>query len=260
MRRPTLAIVLLALAPAGGFAQTSSADFDDLPTPPQVELCADCFCAAASYFLQELPSLPSEVGEPPESLPPPADPWDNLRSLRQGQQIHIVDVNSREVSARFLLLSDTALEFQVNGKAMILARQDVAVVSLLPPSKAKRILLGILGGALTGMSVWAEADRQARRCWDDEGYYCEEESGLSSRSAAIATAIGAAVSGLAVTFVKPDELVIYYREWRVPYYQAASDADLLPEDAGTPGGGSTSAPVTNSDGDQASQDIQDIAN
>jgi hypothetical protein len=259
MRRPTLALVLLVLAPVDGFAQTSSTDFDDLPAPPQLELSTPCFHAAASHFLQELPSLPSAVKEPPESPPAVSDPWDNLRSLRQGQQIRILDANSRKVSGRFLGLSDAFMEFQANGKAMTVAREDVVMVSLLPPSKAKRVLLGILGGALGGMNVWAEADRQARYCWDDEGHCSEEERGLSARSAAISIAVGATASGLAAALVKPDELVIYYREWKVPYYQAVPEADLWPEGPVTPEGGNFSAPVGRSDGDQASQDILDTA-
>jgi hypothetical protein len=233
MRRLTLAFLLLVLAPACGFAQASSADLDDLPAPPPW-LCAHCCYTASSYFLQEMPSLPSGAEVPLEGLPPPTDPWNNLRHLRQGQQVHIFDANSRKVSARFLGVSGAALEFQVNGKAMTLSHEDVVMVSLPPPSKAKRILLGILGGALVGMNVWAEADQPARRCWDDEGYYCEEQRGLSSRSAAFSTALGAAVSGLATALVKPDELVIYFKGWESPKHQASPDADLLPEDAGTP--------------------------
>jgi hypothetical protein len=245
MRRPTLVMVLLVLAPASGFTQAPSTEFDEL---------------AASCFVQELPSLPSEAAEPPESLPVPDDPWDNLESLRPGQEIRILDVNSREVRGRFRGLSEAFLELQVSGKAMALARQNVVMVSLQPPSKAKRILLGILGGALTGISLWAEADRQVRRCWDDEGYYCEEERGLSARSAAIATAVGAAASGLAVALLKPDELVIYYRQWKVPYYNAVVEEDLRPEDTGSLDGWSPAAPFATGDGNQASQDILDATN
>jgi hypothetical protein len=258
MRRPTLALVLLALVPAGGFGQASYSDFDDLPVPPQPELCPECFCAAVNYFLQEMPSLSSKVKETPESLPPPSDPWDNLRFLRQGQQIRIFDANSRKVSARFLGLSGRALEFEANGKAMTLARQDVAMVSLRPPSKAERMLLSVLGGALVGMSVWAEADGQARRCWDEDGYCCEEEHGLSSRSAAISTAVSAAASGLAVALVKEDELVIYYHGWGSPDYQASPDRDLPREEERAAEGENSSAPASGDDGDQASQVIPDL--
>ncbi len=260
MRWPTLAMVLLALAPASGLAEVPATEFDELPAAPHPECCSPCFLAAASRFVQELPSLPLQAEEPPEDFPIPTDPWENLSSLRQGQEIHIFDANSREVRGRFLGLTAAALEFQANGKAMTLARQDVAMVSLVPPSKAKRVLLGILGGALTGMSVWAEADRQARGCWDDEGYYCEEGRGLSSRSAAIATATGAAASGLAVALVKPDELVIYYREWKVPYYEMVVEEDLQPEDTGSLGGRTSPAPLATGDSDQASQDILDVTN
>ncbi len=257
MRRPTLALVLLVLTPAGGFAQASSADSDDLPAPPQLELCALCFDATADYFLQDLPPPPPELEEPLQSPPLATDSWIDLRRLRQGQKIQVLDANSRKVSARFLGLSAAALEFQADGKPVTLAREDVVMVSLPPPSKAKRILLGILGGALLGINVWADADRRARNCSDDEGYDCEKENGLSTRSAVISSAAGAAISGLAAAFVKEGELVVYFNRRESPHYQASPDRDLSLEEAPTPEGGNTSAPASRGGCDQASQDIPD---
>jgi hypothetical protein len=251
MRRPTLALVLLALTPAGGFAQASYAHSDDLPTPPQLELCPLCFDAAANYFLQD---LPPELEERLESPPLPTDPWINLRRLRQGQQIQVLDASSRKVSARFLGLTGAALELQVVGKPMTLAREDVVMVSLPPPSKAKRILLGILGGALPSLSAWADGDRLARNCWDDEGCDCEKERGLSTRSAVISSAAGAAVSGLAAGLVREDELVICFNGWENPNCQASPDQDLPPEEEGTPARGTSSAPASSGD-DKAWKDI-----
>jgi hypothetical protein len=234
MRRLTLAFTLLVLTPAGGFAQTSSIDSDELPAPPEIELCPLCFDAVADCLQPELPPPPQELEEPLEGSPPPADPWMDLRRLRKGQKIQVLDANSKKVTANFLGLYGDSMEVKVNGKPVILARQGVVMVSLPPPSKVERILLGILGGALIGMNAWADADRRARNCWDDEGYDCEKENGLSTRSAVISSAAGAAISGLAAAFVKEGELVIYFNGWASPDYQPSSDRDLPPEEAGTP--------------------------
>lgn len=228
MRRLALALILLALAPAGGFAQASY--FDDLPAPPDLELRAPCFDSTSKYFLPplEVPPLPPEFEAPLASR---TDPWENLGDLRKGQSIRILHTNSQRIDARFVGLSEAALEVQVSKKTLTVAREDVVMVSLKPPSKAKRILLGILAGAAAGFSVWAEADRHARNCWDDDGYYCEREDGLSSRSAVIATATGAGIAGLVSSFVKADELVIYFNQWRTMPPLAPLHQDLPPEPA-----------------------------
>ncbi|MBZ5515634.1 MAG: hypothetical protein LAN62_12495 [Acidobacteriia bacterium] len=211
MRRLALALILLASAPAGGLAQASY--FDDLPAPPYLELCAPCFNSASEFFLfpHEVPAFLPELEGPLESPSPPPDPWENLSQLRQGQNIRILRANSQKLDGRFLGLSADALAVEVNGKVMTMARADVVMVSLKPPSKAKRILLGVLGGALVGFSIWAEADRHARNCWEDS-YYCEREDGLSSRSAVIATAVGAGIGGMVEGFLNADELVIYFNQ------------------------------------------------
>ncbi len=252
MRRLTPAMVLLALVFPGRLAGAPPADLDDLPAPPQLPLCALCFNMGALHFLQEPVPLPPETLEPSDGAPDANPPWENLTTLRKGQKIRILDTNSRQISAQFVGVSDSFLQFKADGKTETIGRENVMMVSLQPPSKAKRILFGVLAGALTGLSIWETVDREVRDCWCDGGC-CERDQGLSSRSAAILIAIGAGVGGSAAGLVKADELVIYYRNWKAPY-QLPLNSELPPdpEAAGSP------APPTRDEVGPRPQDVSEM--
>ena len=257
MRRLTLAMALLALVFPGRLAGAPPADLDGLPAPLQLSLCSLCFDMGASQFLQEPLPLPPEPIELSNDAPDANPPWGNLTTLRKGQKIRILDTNSRQISAQFIGLSDSSLQFKADGKTETIARENVMMVSLQPPSKAKRILFGVLAGALTGLSVWEAVDRETRDCWCNGGC-CERDQGLSSRSAAILIAIGAGVGGSAAGLVEADELVIYYCNWKAPYYQAPADSELLPQPAASPEAAGSPAPPTRDEVGPRPQDVSEM--
>ncbi len=157
----------------------------------------------------------------------PDEAWNNLRQLRTGQKVRLQDSTSREIEGTFLGLNPEGLSLRVKNQPIFIPRSEVRTV-VLPASRARQILLGILAGALMGASVWTEVDRQQRGCWDDEDVYgndlgCDDNGkGLSSRSLAIFTGVGAGTVGIASALAKGPGKVIYW------FNPAWANADRTP--------------------------------
>jgi len=188
----------------------------------------------------------------------PEDSWGNLKQLRVGNKVEVVDLAAKKVKGRFLEFSENAILLRVKKQEVSIPRLEVVLVSR-PASKAKTILLGILAGALIGAQAWIKADRHARGYWyDDEyRYSCENRKGLSGRSAVIFSGAGAGAAGLASAFTKGAGKVIYAHDPNKAYDPATSvsgpqpagsqlplaEFDLRPTRAGYPEGGNVFAPV-----------------
>ncbi len=138
-----------------------------------------------------------------------ADPWANLSQLRSGQKINVVSLDRKKISGDYISATDDRLRFRYKGKEVVLPRSEVLIVSMKPPADWKQILLGLAAGAAIGYSAWSEADWTERGCLDDLGDYCASDKGLSGRSAAIATGVGAGVGVLVAALVKGNERVLY---------------------------------------------------
>ncbi|MBZ5565600.1 MAG: hypothetical protein LAP13_24660 [Acidobacteriia bacterium] len=138
-----------------------------------------------------------------------ADPWANLNQLRSGQKINVVGLDRKKISVSFLDATEDGLRFRYEGKEVVLPRSEVLIVSMKPPADWKQILLGLAAGAAIGYGAWSGADMRERGCLDDLGYYCASDQGLSGRSAAIATGVGAGVGVLVAALVKGNERVLY---------------------------------------------------
>lgn len=246
MRRMILALVLLALAPAVGPAQTHLNRWGEIPVPPHVEQGSLWLTAASKGFWENFPALPQAPEEPSWPAPVAPDPWGTLRQLQSGEKIRVVDANLHRVNAQFLGVSDDFLKFRANGKTVIVEREKVMMVSLQPPSRAKQILLGILAGAMIGAAAWANASYcEKHGCYDEATGYWHEGSGkgYSPRSGYIATGIGAGVLGIFAALAGKSDNVIYFHDPRPPLYEAPIETTLYPEEAGQPEGGNVFAPV-----------------
>ena len=177
----------------------------------------------------------------------PEDQWGELKNLRAGQQVRVVDTTFQKTEGRLVEVSEDYLKFKANGKEVTLERDQVAMVSLRSGSSTgKRILLGILGGALLGFRAWAKINRcEKYGCWDEStGWYGGSGKGLSKRSAAIATGVGAGAMGLIAAFAGKSDQVIYVHNPTAPYYEAPLETNLEPQQAGEPEGGNVFDPIS----------------
>ncbi len=157
-----------------------------------------------------------------------ADPWANLSQLRSGQKINVVGLDRQKISVSFLGATGDFLRFQYKGKEVVLPRSEVLIISMKPPVDWKQLLLGLAAGAAAGYGAWAGADMRERGCLDDLGYYCASDKGLSGRSAAIATGVGAGVGILLSALVKGNERVLYAYDARESREMPALESSPLP--------------------------------
>ena len=176
----------------------------------------------------------------------PEDQWGELKNLRAGQKVRVVDTTFQKTEGRLVEVSEDYLKFKANGKEVTLERDQVTMVSLRSGlSTGKKILLGILGGALMGLSAWAKVNRcEKYGCWDETtGWYEGSGKGLSRRSAAIATSVGAGAGGIFAAFTGKSDQLIYVHNPTAPYYEAPLETNLEPQQAGEPEGGNVFDPV-----------------
>ena len=98
--------------------------------------------------------------------------WENLRQLRAGQQIQVVEMSFKSQDGRFLLLSEAALSFRVKDREISIPRKEVLRVSLRGGHRRLRnVLLGMLVGGGIGLAVGAAHDRKYD-CNDPSSDYC----------------------------------------------------------------------------------------
>ena len=84
----------------------------------------------------------------------PQDNWDNLKHLRQGQRIVVVDSRMKTLKGTFVSVTDEALSVAAGKAEESVARANVVRVSVLNPSHRKRnALIGLAAGAATGVIV-----------------------------------------------------------------------------------------------------------
>jgi hypothetical protein len=95
--------------------------------------------------------------------------WDNLKQLRPGQEIEVVDSSMKTLKGAFVSVSDEAITLQVGKSQASIARANVVRVSVRDNSHRTRNMLlgsGILGGiALAAAAVPLEISR-------NEGWSC----------------------------------------------------------------------------------------
>ena len=80
--------------------------------------------------------------------------WDNLKELRPGQRIQVVDVHMKTLNGAFVSFSDEAMTLRVGKGEVSVPRTDVTRVSLRA-HRTRNMLLGsgILGGAALAVGI-----------------------------------------------------------------------------------------------------------
>jgi hypothetical protein len=112
-------------------------------------------------------------------LPPclsAADPsessWENLRQLRSGHEIQVVEMGLGSQEGKFLGLSEQAISFRVQDREVSVRREEVLRVSLRGGHpRLRNLLLGMLAGGGVGLAVGAGQDGKYN-CADPSNDYC----------------------------------------------------------------------------------------
>ena len=89
--------------------------------------------------------------------------WDNLRTLKVGQEIKVVDQKLKSQEGTFVSFAEEAISFRVNQDAVAVQRADVLRVSLRERSKRGRnALIGLAIGGAIGAVVGIPIARRIR--------------------------------------------------------------------------------------------------
>ncbi len=121
----------------------------------------------------------------------PTDSWDNLKQLRPGDKIQVVDIHVSTFKGDFVSLTDDAIALRDGPNEFSVARAAVVRVSVRDSSRRKRnMLLGaaIAGGAALGVGLWVYEAQQSG-----------EGTGCGGCVAAIAGGAAGAGAGLGAT-------------------------------------------------------------
>lgn len=90
----------------------------------------------------------------------PEQSWDNLKTLRIGEKIQVVDQKLKSQNGTFVSVSEEAISFQVGSDLLTLSRAEVLRVSAPGHSKRRRnALIGAGIGAVFGGVLMALACR-----------------------------------------------------------------------------------------------------
>ncbi|OFW12743.1 MAG: hypothetical protein A3H27_08365 [Acidobacteria bacterium RIFCSPLOWO2_02_FULL_59_13] len=90
----------------------------------------------------------------------PEQSWDNLRTLRVGEKIQVVEQKLRSQNGTFVAFSDDAITFQADKDAVTIQRADVFRVSSRERgrSRGRNALIGLAIGASVGLAVGTALD------------------------------------------------------------------------------------------------------
>jgi hypothetical protein len=122
--------------------------------------------------------------------------WANLSTLRTGQKIQIVEMNSKKHTGTFVNVSATAISYsQVTGEQAI-QRSDVRSVRMERKRRLRTTLLAAGVGAGAGAGVGAAA-------WESHGF-----AGGKATGAAVCAGLGFLI-GAAVGAALPTHNMIY---------------------------------------------------
>jgi len=82
--------------------------------------------------------------------------WDNLKQLRAGEKIEVIDQTLKSFRANFVSVSDEAISLQSKDESFTVDRADVLRVSLRDSGRRKRwMLLGAAIGAGAALAITA---------------------------------------------------------------------------------------------------------
>jgi len=127
------------------------------------------------------------------------DSWDNLKRLRSGQRIEVVDMKLKPVQGAYAGYSEEAISVLVGGDLVSVPRANVfSVKNRQGPRRARNAWLGLAIGAAGGLAIgWAKGAT----------YHEEGETGVFML---VYTPIGAGI-GAGVGAALPAGQVTVYR-------------------------------------------------
>lgn len=134
---------------------------------------------------------------------PAVNSWDNLRLLRPGQKIDVVNMQMKTVTGKFAAFTGDAISLTVGNDQVSVARTNVASVKNREASHRKRnTLLGLAIGAGAGAIIGA-------------AFINSSESGEELFGVMLLTPIGAGI-GAGAGAVLPAGHVTVYRAQAIP--------------------------------------------
>ena len=122
--------------------------------------------------------------------------WENLAQVRRGAKVQVVEQSLKSTSGKFLSFSEEDLTLEVQGKRIVIARQQVYRVSLLGKNRKRNALIGPGVGAAAGLVVGLAI--------------MERESGFGGAVAGLT--VGYAGVGAGVGALMPASKLIYRAE------------------------------------------------
>ncbi len=123
--------------------------------------------------------------------------WANLSTLRPGQNIQVVETNSRKHSGTFVNVSDSDIAFNDAAGQKSVQKQDVRSVKLIKSNRRLRnTLIGLGVGAGAGAGIGAAA-------WESHGFLRGKGTG-----AAVCAGLGG-LTGIIVGVLLPTHQTIY---------------------------------------------------
>jgi hypothetical protein len=120
--------------------------------------------------------------------------WDNLKQLRIGQRIQVVDMKLKSVDGEFSGLSEDSLSIHQGKKELTFSRPDVLRVGLRGGGRLKNSLIGLTIGALSGFVAGSVMDHLDDVDSSDPGSNNGKLSGAAA-GLGIGAGVGAAFPG-----------------------------------------------------------------
>jgi hypothetical protein len=136
----------------------------------------------------------------------PQNNWDNLRQLRQGQRIVVVDSSMKTLKGTFVSVSDEAISLAAGKGEESVARANVVRVSVRNPSHRRRnVLIGLAVGAGTGVIVGVASPELGQgKCAHGSCVDPAVAVGLGLVAGAAGVGIGAAIPSGTTTVYRAD--------------------------------------------------------
>ena len=89
------------------------------------------------------------------------DSWENLKQLRPGQKIEIVDMKMKEFKGEFVSLTDEAIVLRAGKAEQSMPRADIVRVSVRDTShRTRNMLIGAAVGVGAGLAIMVPLEIQ----------------------------------------------------------------------------------------------------
>jgi hypothetical protein len=130
----------------------------------------------------------------------PENNWDNIKRLRAGQQIAVVNEKMKTATGKFSAVTEDAISLQVDNITVSIPRANVfSVKDRTASHRGRNTLIGLAVGATAGLAVGAIKG----------GTYYEE--GETAVFVAVWTPIGASIGATAGAVLPSGTVTIYRR-------------------------------------------------